>query len=237
MKKHLVEQVAASMALSGFILTEEDKKRIEKLVDNPDSADDVVQQLIEKHRVKGQKMEQYIKTSKRLSFLLRHCQEPLYIDLNGGWAKVRTILDALHISRETLEQIVAKDEKGRYAFDHTGQRIRANQGHSIPGVVVEMEQPEPLQRLYHGTATRFLDDILREGLKPMNRQFVHISPDYETAVRVGSRHGKPVVLEIDAQRLVKDGYALYRSFNGVWQAKAVPPDSPFIMMFKQEGGV
>lgn len=164
------------------------------------------------------------KIGKKLAFMLRHSQEPLYVDLNGGWAKVKTVLDALHISRSQLEQLVAADEKGRYSFDKTGQRIRANQGHSIPGVFIEMEQPAPPARLYHGTATRFLEDILREGLKPMNRQYVHISPDYETAVKVGSRHGKPVVLEIDAQRLVKDGCTLYRSANGVWQAEAVPPE-------------
>lgn len=164
------------------------------------------------------------KISKKLAFMLRHSQEPLYIDLKGGWVKVRAVLDTLHISRTQLKQLVAADEKGRYAFDSTGQRIRANQGHSIPGVIIEMEQPAPPELLYHGTATRFLDDILRDGLKPMTRQYVHISADYETAVKVGKRHGKPVVLEIQAQRLVQDGYVLYRSANGVWQAEAVPPD-------------
>lgn len=162
------------------------------------------------------------KISKKLSFILRHSREPLYIDLNGGWVNVETVLDVLHISRDLLYSIVAEDEKGRYTFDQTGKFIRANQGHSIPGVVVEMEQPEPPELLYHGTALRFLDDILREGLKPMNRQFVHISSDYETAVKVGSRHGKPVILEIKARQFVRDGHSLFRSSNGVWQAKAVP---------------
>lgn len=161
------------------------------------------------------------KVSKRLSFLLRHCQEPLYIALEGGWANVRTILQALNINRETLEKIVVNDAKGRYAFDYTGQKIRANQGHSIPGVVVEMEQTEPPELLYHGTATRFLDEIMREGLKPMRRQYVHISSDFETAVNVGSRHGQPVVLEIRAKEFVADGNKLFCSANGVWQAEAV----------------
>ena len=87
-----------------------------------------------------------------------------------------------------------------------------------------MDTPEPPEYLFHGTATCFLDAIMREGLKPMNRQFVHISPDYETAVRVGSRHGKPVVLKIRAKDFVNDGNELCRSSNGVWQAKYVAPE-------------
>lgn len=167
------------------------------------------------------------RVSKRLSFMLRHSTEPIYIDINGGWADVTEIISNLkkrvpEFNMETLEQIVAEDEKGRYSFDETHTRIRANQGHSIPNVVVSMDRPEPPEFLYHGTATRYLDSIMSEGLKPMNRQFVHISPDYETAVKVGSRHGKPVVLRFRAKDYVNDGYELFRSSNGVWQAKFVP---------------
>lgn len=162
------------------------------------------------------------KTSKRLSYMLRHSQSPLYIDINGGWAPVNTILRDLNITRAQLDEIVATDAKTRYSFDATGTLIRANQGHSIPGVNIEMECPEPPEILYHGTATRHLDNIMREGLKPMSRLWVHISPDYETAVKVGSRHGKPVVLLVRAREFVADGYKLYRSANGVWQAAEVP---------------
>lgn len=166
-----------------------------------------------------------IKVSRKLSFLLRHSTDPLYIDLEGGWAKVNDILKVLGISRKELDEIVAEDEKGRYSYDSTGTRIRANQGHSISGVVVDMVQPEPPEFLYHGTATRFLDGIMKEGLKPMSRQWVHLSFDYETAVNVGKRHGGvPVVLVIHAQEFVRSGHELYRSTNGVWQAKVVPPE-------------
>ena len=169
------------------------------------------------------------KVSVKMSWLLRHCQEPLYIQLNGGWAEVNTILSVLknsysEVTLDTIKQIVAEDEKGRYSFDATGMKIRANQGHSIPDVVIEMESPQPPEFLYHGTSTRFLDAIMSEGLKPMKRQFVHISPDYETAVQVGSRHGKPVVLKIRAKDFVADGNELYRSSNGVWQAKYIAPE-------------
>ncbi|MGM9592780.1 MAG: RNA 2'-phosphotransferase [Candidatus Onthomonas sp.] len=167
------------------------------------------------------------RVSKALSYLLRHCQEPLYIDLNGGWADIDEIASALQkkyrgFNRELLARIVATDEKGRYFYDLGGGRIRANQGHSISGVVIEMEEPEPPELLYHGTAERFLPSILSEGLLPMGRQFVHLSSDIPTALKVGSRHGTPAVLAVEAGRFVADGHTLKRSENGVWQAQAVP---------------
>ncbi len=165
--------------------------------------------------------------SKKLSFLLRHCTDPLYLDLNGGWAEVDQIILVLQkrypdMNQNILEKIVAEDEKGRYSFNEDHTRIRANQGHSIPGVRIEMEQPEPPEFLYHGTAIQFLPTITKQGLKPMSRQFVHLSPDMETAQKVGSRHGKPVILIIRAKAFVADGNPLYRSSNGVWLAKEVP---------------
>ena len=162
--------------------------------------------------------------SKRLSFLLRHCTDPQVISLDGGWAPVSKILEMLHIDRSTLDEIVSTDQKTRYAYSADGRSIRANQGHSIPGVTVEMTQPEPPELLYHGTAAKCVGIILKEGLKPMSRQWVHISPDYATAVKVGTRHGSPIVLEFRAADFVKDGHELYLSANGVWQAKEVPPE-------------
>lgn len=169
------------------------------------------------------------RASKTLSYLLRHCREPLYIDLDGGWAAVDEIVSVLQtkyrgFNRELLARIVATDEKGRYSYDAEGERIRANQGHSIPGVVIEMEEPEPPELLYHGTAERFLPSILSKGLLPMGRQFVHLSADVPTAVKVGSRHGTPAVLAVEAGRFVADGHTLKRSENGVWQAQAVPAE-------------
>ena len=175
------------------------------------------------------------KLSKKLSFLLRH--SPDHITLDGGWAETDRIIAALRerepgFAMADLEQIVREDEKGRYSFNGDKTRIRANQGHSVPGVSVEMTQPEPPELLYHGTATRFLDSIFREGLLPMSREYVHISPDYRTAVKVGQRHGKPIVLTVRAREFVQAGHPLYLSANGVWQAKQVPPQ--FLEMAQPE---
>ena len=166
--------------------------------------------------------------SVKMAWLLRHCRTPQYIQLNGGWADVKTIVSVLkqkfpEVSLDVVKQIVAEDEKGRYSFDKSGRKIRANQGHSIPGVVIEMESPEAPEYLYHGTSYCFLNKVMKEGLKPMTRQYVHISSDYKTALKVGSRHGKPVVLLFRAKDFVRDGNKLYLSPNGIWQAKAVPP--------------
>lgn len=174
------------------------------------------------------------KASRQLSFYLRHSTSPLYIDLNGGWAEVSTMISVLAkknpgFNAEVLSEIVAEDEKGRYSYDSTGSKIRANQGHSIPGVIIEMASPTPPDTLFHGTATRFLDSIMEQGLLPMSRQYVHISGDPVTAAVVGKRHGTPVVLEIDAKRFVSDGHRLMRSANGVWQADYVPSEYLTVM--------
>ena len=164
------------------------------------------------------------KISKRLSFLLRHCRSPQYIDLNGGWAEVEDVISQLHINRKTLEQIVVNDEKQRFSFDDTKTKIRANNGHSISGVTIETLKKEPPEILYHGTATRFLESILTDGLKPMNRIYVQLSGDYETSYKVGSRHGDSVVVEIRALDFVKDGGNILLSPNGVWQADYIPKE-------------
>lgn len=179
-----------------------------------------------------------VKASKRLSFLLRH--SPDFISLDGGWAQVSEILEELkkrypEMNREILDEIVAEDEKMRYSYDETGTKIRANQGHSVPGVIIEMESPGPPEFLYHGTATRFLDSIEKTGLLPMSRQYVHISRDEETAWKVGARHGKPVVLKIQARRFVEEGHTLLLSPNGIWLASAVPPEYFTILRQGQEG--
>ena len=177
-----------------------------------------------------------IKTSKRLSHILRHCQSPLYIDLNGGWAPVDAILRALNITRTQLDEIVKTDAKTRYAYDASGTLIRANQGHSIPGVIVEMDCPDPPEFLYHGTATRYLNKIMEEGLKPLRGLWVHISSDYDTAYKVGDRHGRAIVLRVSAQQFVADGYELYCSTNGVWQAREVPPKYLHVISTPEEPG-
>ena len=161
-----------------------------------------------------------------LSMLLRHRPQEAHITLDEhGWADVDELLAGVNstgrkIDMSMLEEIVATDKKQRYSFSPDKTLIRANQGHSIP-VDVEPKEQEPPEILYHGTAEAFLDAINAEGLKPMSRLYVHLSKDVETAVKVGKRHGKPVVLQIRSGEMHRDGQPFYLSENGVWLTKKV----------------
>jgi putative RNA 2'-phosphotransferase len=122
-----------------------------------------------------------------------------------------------------VHEIAATSEKKRFALNDDGTRIRANQGHSI-GVDLKLEPKTPPERLFHGTATRFASSIRQQGLLPGSRQHVHLSAMEATAVEVGRRHGKPLILQVLAGRMHREGHAFYLSHNGVWLTTSVPPD-------------
>lgn len=168
------------------------------------------------------------RASKRLSRHLRHDPGGLGITLeSGGWVAVDTLLGALRrhglsLSRAQLDLIVETNNKRRFAFDETGTRIRASQGHSVD-VDLGLSAATPPDVLYHGTVATFLDAIFREGLRPMKRHAVHLSAALDTARAVGARRGKPVILTVDAAAMVADGHEFQVSPNGVWLTAAVPP--------------
>ncbi len=163
-----------------------------------------------------------------MSKYLRHRPEELGLTLMpGGWMEVDALLAAsahrgFPISRDELEEVVASNDKKRFAFNKSGTLIRAQQGHSAP-VDLELEPATPPATLYHGTPERNLTAIMQDGLLKMRRHHVHLSPDEATTRAVGARRGRPVVLAVDAQKMHRDGYAFYRSGNGVWLVKHVPP--------------
>ena len=166
--------------------------------------------------------------SKFLAKVLRHNPEAAGVTLDEeGWCSVDELIKGTkkqrnRFTKENLEEIVATDEKGRYAFNEDHTKIRANQGHSVH-VDLKLEPKEPPAVLYHGTATRFLDSIMKDGLKPMSRLQVHLSTTYETAVNVGKRHGKVVVLDVDSAKMHEDGIEFFCSDNGVWLTNFVDP--------------
>ena len=167
-------------------------------------------------------------TSKFISLILRHRPESIGITLDEhGWADVREMIDGINksgnhtLDMETLEEIVRTDEKQRYSFNEDHTMIRANQGHSIP-VDVELEEKIPPDVLWHGTGEKYVSSIDAQGLIPKGRLYVHLSSDLETARKVGSRHGKPVIYEIDCRGMSGDGYRFFLSANQVWLTKEVP---------------
>lgn len=168
-----------------------------------------------------------IRISKFISLVLRHDPGKIGLSLDAnGWASVDELLQkapklGLHFDRATLEQVVAENEKKRFAFSEDGQKIRASQGHSIE-VNLELQPVSPPNVLYHGTAERFRESILQKGLIPGSRNHVHLSADTQTATIVGKRHGKPIIFIVRAREMEQAGFLFYLSENKVWLTEHVP---------------
>ena len=165
-------------------------------------------------------------TSKFISLILRHKPEAIGISLDEhGWTNVEELIKGIARTRdfdmEMLEEIVRTDEKQRYSFNEDKTLIRANQGHSIP-VDVELDEEQPPEELWHGTGEKYVSSIDIQGLLPKSRLYVHLSRDRETALKVGQRHGKPVLYIVKAGEMYRDGYKFFLSKNGVWLTKEVP---------------
>lgn len=161
-----------------------------------------------------------------IALILRHKPEVIKIKLDShGWANVEELIKGVskthHLSMEMLEKIVEVDDKQRFAFNEDKTLIRANQGHSVL-VDVQLKEATPPKILYHGTAEKYAESIEQYGLISKSRLYVHLSESVETATKVGSRHGKPVIYVVDAEKMTVDGYVFYISANGVWLTKAVP---------------
>lgn len=169
-----------------------------------------------------------IRTSKFLSLILRHEPERVGLQLgDAGWVEVNELLQAVNrngvaLTLKDLKHIVTTSDKKRFAFSEDGARIRANQGHSVE-VDLQYAPQKPPEILYHGTATRFLDGIRKDGLQRMERHDVHLSAETKVTLQVGGRHGKPVLLTIRAGEMHRAGHEFRCSANGVWLVAQVPP--------------
>lgn len=172
--------------------------------------------------------QQIIRISKFLSLVLRHEPESIGLELDeNGWTGVLSLISKVGrkfpgFNMATLEEVVAKNNKQRFAFNEDKTRIRANQGHSVK-VDLDYDPVEPPEFLYHGTVGRYIRDIQKTGLQKMSRHHVHLSKDLETAVVVGTRRGSAVILTVRAGDMHRDGLKLYVTPNGVWLADSVPP--------------
>lgn len=170
-----------------------------------------------------------VKAGRFISLILRHHPEEGGVTLDShGYADVSRLIDGVAkkfhgFNMDDLERIVRENNKQRYSFNEDKTKIRANQGHSVSGIDLELKPVSPPDLLYHGTAEASVPIIMEEGLKPMSRQYVHLSAEYETAVNVGKRHGKPQVLTIDTKAMERDGFSFFISENGVWLTAHVPP--------------
>ncbi|HEX8270547.1 MAG TPA: RNA 2'-phosphotransferase [Flavobacterium sp.] len=165
--------------------------------------------------------------SKFLSLVLRHHPEKIGIDIDHrGWTDVQELLEkvnkhGIQIDIDLLRYVVATNSKKRFAFNDTGDKIRASQGHSLD-VELGYTVQTPPAILYHGTSEKSVQSILRMGIEKRTRQHVHLSNDIETALKVGQRHGKPIVFRVFSGKMHADGFQFYLSENRVWLTDHVP---------------
>lgn len=180
-----------------------------------------------------------VHASKFLSLILRHKPDAIGLQLDAeGWADVSELIGAARAAGrpfdlDLLTRVVHENDKQRFAFSDDGKRIRANQGHSID-IDLGLTPREPPPILYHGTVDRFIESIEQQGLLPQNRQYVHLSADVTTALIVGSRRGKPVVLVVDSQKMHRNHIPFLQSRNGVWLTGHVPPQ--YFTKYNSVGG-
>lgn len=167
--------------------------------------------------------------SKFLSYVLRHHPELIAIKLDeNGWVNVDTLIDkaanfGVQFDRPILNFIVATNSKKRFAFNETMDLIRASQGHSIP-IELGYEPQQPPGLLYHGTAAIHVESIRNVGIYKQSRQHVHLSENFETAIQVGQRHGKPIVFKVNSGKMYTNKFEFFKSENGVWLTEFVPKD-------------
>lgn len=162
--------------------------------------------------------------SKYLSLILRHQPQSIGLVLDpNGWANIDELLlkSKLKFSFQQLVEVVETNDKQRFILNDDKTKIRANQGHSIK-IDLDLKPQIPPSVLYHGTVEKFLENIKAEGLKKMSRNHVHLSKDIPTAQKVGSRRGIPIILKINIEAMISDGFIFYRSDNGVWLTDNVP---------------
>jgi putative RNA 2'-phosphotransferase len=174
--------------------------------------------------------QQRTKISKRLSYILRHAPDSVGLTLDeNGWARVHDLRTKFGspLSIEDLNEVVETNEKKRFAFNDDLTKIRASQGHSIE-IDLAYQPTSPPEFLFHGTATRFLESIKKDGLLKGSRHHVHLSLDEVTARKVGARHGSPVILTLKSKEMYEAGYVFYVSENDVWLTEHVP--TRFIML-------
>ncbi|MGM9804475.1 MAG: RNA 2'-phosphotransferase [Muribaculaceae bacterium] len=156
--------------------------------------------------------------SKKLAYLLRHDKE--YQFNEHGWREVSDLVANHGFTPELIDEIVATNNKRRFEYSADKTLIRARQGHSV-NVDVELNETTPPHFLFHGTAESTVPQIMRDGIISGSRLHVHLSTDHDTAINVGKRHGKPIVLRINAKQMAEDGVKFFLSNNDVWLTEYV----------------
>lgn len=172
----------------------------------------------------------YLGLSKEISYALRHAPWEYELELDHeGWVPIKQLLNAFNrtemwdnLTPNDLQNMIYLSDKKRHEI--MDDKIRALYGHSVPMKILK-EERKPPKILYHGTVHNFIESILKNGLKPKLRQYVHLSQDIETAVQVGRRRdAEPIILMIDAEKAYEHNIKFYYGNEKVWLADDIPPE-------------
>ena len=168
--------------------------------------------------------------SKFLSMILRHRPEEIAIMLDeNGWVNIEELIElsgknlGVNFTKDEIRQMMEENDKPRFSFNKDETKIKANYGHSVP-VDLALEPATPPEILYHGTAIRFLDNLQKEGIIRRARNYVHLFSDEDTALEVGVRHGKPIVLIVKTGKMVRDGFTFFKTDDDTWLTEKVPKE-------------
>lgn len=168
------------------------------------------------------------RVSKFLSYILRHNPDAISIRLDSeGWVDIDTLILSANkhgeqLDRNIIDKVVSTSNKKRFTISFNGLKIRAAQGHSNPSIHIQYDEKKPPIHLYHGTATRFIKSIMQQGLISTSRHYVHLSTEKDTAISVGKRHGKPIILQVETSLMFQHGFIFYLTDNDVWLTKSIP---------------
>jgi putative RNA 2'-phosphotransferase len=165
--------------------------------------------------------------SKRLALMLRHQPDRFgLLPDDEGFVAIDALFMAFQTdtgaSRAQFEAVL-NDAGGQQRYERRGDRIRARYGHSEGPHLVRYLPAEPPEILFHGTYIDVLKAIQAGGLKSLSRQYVHLSTTRERAVEVATRHGRPILLEIDARGAQAAGVVFFHPEAQHYLAKAIPP--------------
>lgn len=170
----------------------------------------------------------YKRLSKEISYALRHAPWEYNLELDcQGYVSIDKFLLELNRRRKREREIVYSDieevikQSTKQRLEIVDNKIRALYGHT--GIQVKKVIEIPPKFLYHGTTHKAINDIKEKGLLPMQRQFVHLSIDIQTATEVGTRRdGNPIILKIDTQKAINDGINFYKGNEQIWLCDSLP---------------
>ncbi len=167
-----------------------------------------------------------------MALILRHQPEKFGLSMDGrGWIDLEEFVEAIRRARPQysrwlrtahIEAVVETDEKGRYQID--GGMIRATYAHSVNVNLDDLPEAQ-VDTLYFPVSEEELDLVLESGLRPSDRNMIHLSATPDKAYSAGRVHiADPILLEVDVKASSDAGNFIFRAGKSVYITEAVEAD-------------